>query len=289
MNLHNRLLEGKKATDLGFDPKEDPYRSRRDRGVIREPEEAFKLHNQKHPENPIKPGSKQLGKGSYGQVFPSKSGVVKIDQSAREARLLKTLPDRLKKHSVIPQNVKVGSMRLPPSWKATKRAPDFDDEDGNPRKQVKTHSRRAKLTTISREDVKDIPSGKMADHLDDLENHINNSLHTTKEASTPYQRTHLKLTLHNWHKHVQSDPELETEHKKSLRKYAGGMARLIHHGIVPQDLYAHKNVGMRPDGSIVMRDLGIYKVLDDHKDKKNPVSPIAKNVSKFKALRSKGK
>lgn len=275
MSLYARLFEGRKASHSGFNPKEDPFVYRKDKGHIRDSEAALKLYNSKNPDNPVKHDSGTLGQGSYGKVFPTKSGVVKMDQSAREAKLLKKLPERLKKHSVIPQGIKTGSMRLPPEWA---------DSYGRGKN---AHSRHAKITTISRENLKDVSDSRVNNHLNSLEPKITGSLRDTHGSPSDLRRGHLKATLSAWHKHVQSDPHLSSEHKKALKTYAGGMARLIHHGVVPHDLYSPKNMGMRPNGSIVMRDLGVYSVLDDKTKKQEKFPAVEKNVRKLRSLKNR--
>lgn len=271
-----------KASESGFNPRHDPYGYRKDAGSVKDMEAFAKLHDAKHPEDKMK-SKTRLGAGSYGSVFPTEKGIVKVDRGAHEAHLLKKLPERLKKHSVIPKNVKTGSVRVPPEWK---------NEYGRDPK-----AKRSKLTTISREDLKNI-HGPMAGHLDDLEHHVNTVLSQGEDGggrdinsvSGHFRRRALRNVIGKWHQRAQADPNLSAEHKKALKTYTGGLARLIHHGIVPHDLYS-KNIGMRPDGSLVMRDLGVYKVLDDskrkHKDMFHSKRKVVPNVNKLKGLQKK--
>lgn len=230
---------------------------------------AIDVHNLKHPEHTI--SSKQpLGiPGSYGAVFKSKHGVTKLDSSESEPRLYARLPLRLKNHPIIPKHTSTGSIRLPKSWNRGK-------------------TKRTKLSTISREDLKDIPSGStIADRLDTLKAQTNQAM---SDSEPHEERPAINSELSIWHKENQAHKTLTDSEKKHLKTFAGGFRRLVKYGIVPRDLH-RLNLGQRKDGSIAIRDLGIYRVLRDKapNNKEIKLPPRAHNMtrstSKLKALR----
>lgn len=225
---------------------------------------ATQIHNIKSPEAVVD-SAKPLGApGSYGAVLKTKTGVVKFDRSYTEAQLYACLPSFLKKHPILPQDVKTGSIRIPLSFK-------------------RVHGKkpgRCKLSTISREDLAGLP------YIPNVKERLLSIYREMQAASANFDtrpanevRQALKTVLVAWHKSCQKSFELTASEKKNLRTFAGGLARLVRFGIIPSDLH-NDNFGTRKDGSIVIRDAGIYYVLND-RIRKVPALP---EVTKAKGI-----
>lgn len=187
-----------------------------------------KIHNLKNPQNKIE-NPKPLGSGAYGTVLPSAKGVTKFDKSSTEARLFKRLPNRLKTNKVLPQDVKTGSVRIP--------------NPSNRVKELDGNSKRTKVSTISREDLKDAPWG-LTDHIGRLNTHLGAALQRIRFNRIPIeqQRSILQGSLNKWHHDMKNDERTDNDSKSKLSKFASGIARLLHHGVIPGDLH-NKNIG----------------------------------------------
>lgn len=234
------------------------------------------VYNEKNPEEAALSHEPLGCPGSYGAVLKTKTGVVKFDRSFTEAMLYACLPSYIKKHPILPKNVTTGSVRLPLSWGRT---------DGQKRGRVK-------LSTICREDLNSLSyNANVSDKLSEIYGELHAQIRDYQVKSGNSIRDRIKEKLVGWHKKCQASSLLSSDEKKRLKRFAGGIARLVRFGIVPGDLH-QGNYGLRADGSIVIRDAGIYYVLND---KIKPTVPppeikkpkvILKSLEKLRALRT---
>lgn len=239
------------------------------------------FHNHRHPDNPI-PDELPLGSGVYGMVMRTKNGVIKFDRSATEAKFYAKLPKYLLAHPIIAKSVKTGSVRVPKSWRRS-----WDTQEGQ----------KLKLSTIQREDILHLDHGsETARALGDINAEFNCAMGGWYNLTSSECRQMLYAIIRKWVSKNQTNFKLKDDEKKKLKQFAGGLMRLIRFGIVPRDMHDY-NIGRRADGTFVLRDVGIYDVMNDtlkphpnctNSQMRSPVKSrhnIAKSTSKLRITR----
>jgi len=216
------------------------------------------VYNLKNPENKLSKNmyqdEKRLGTGSFGSVYKTDKGVVKFDTTKSEPKLYQHIKtsNRLKNLKILPKLDKLSNIRLP---------------------------ERTRLTAISREDLDNLPSDAMTDRIEVLQNIFDTHIDSKRFRTGPPPREEFYNALKVWHNRNKNTNSLNKLQRAKLKDFAGGLLRLIHHGIIPQDIKL-ANLGQRKDGSIVLRDLSLYHVLDDPKKHQN-IKNIIKRLKRF--------
>lgn len=218
-----------------------------------------KIFSLKAPENTTK-ATAPLGSGAYGIVCQTTNGVVKFDKSGSEARLYALLPTRLRNLSILPRNSRTGSLRLPPSW------PLISCDLWN--KKIWKKNRRVKISVIEREELSNLLDYETrTTRLTELGFSIVSTAVEDFQNRDPNDvRRAIYTGVLKWIKDNET-LNLSQEQKNQLKHFGLCFLRFVKFGIIPRDMQA-RNMGQRADGSLVLRDLGVYIVLNDTLTKK---------------------
>jgi hypothetical protein len=307
MSVFQRLFEGRKADGLKI-VKASRHKALQVPMVVGA--RAALAYNATKPSNPVDLSKKDhglLGTGSFGSVFSTKKPgtVVKLGDLRSELALLDNLPKRILDHPSTYKHFGRSKLSVPP----LRHQVPGDDEVGD-------------IEALEREDLEDLDISYPHGRERSVSNRILNLQRTLKDAIPKFSapksdkdktvqaeykrklellsRTKKALlinTLKKWHLDNQADSDMSDFDKKRLKGLASGLLRHLHHGIDLKDDLSTKNVGIRPDGSLVLRDIGVYEILPDNgkaefmrikpRNRITKQRPVLANVRKLKSLRSR--